>query len=186
MQPCPPSVTPLVTPLQSVYRTQQRGSAEKSGSRDVKLANFIRYWQRSGWKNPDKPKIFIKKKVRNHLNHQFYPVLAKIWINRGLLYIQLQVHKKYIAKHFRSRERKVSLSLVPMARTKLSRPKAVAYVTLCLEFLDFIYLTFSQMLIFPVSMRIFRKQPFSYHGKMGARQYYQYSSKTIQYNTGKQ
>jgi len=35
--------------------------------------------------NPDKPKIFIKKNVRNHSNHQFYPVLAKIRINRGLL-----------------------------------------------------------------------------------------------------
>jgi len=42
--------------------------------------------------DPDKPKIFIKKKVRNHSYHQFYPVLANIRINRirinqGLLYI---------------------------------------------------------------------------------------------------
>jgi len=40
-------------------RTQQRESAEKSGIRDVKRADFIRYWRRSGLKNPDKPKIFI-------------------------------------------------------------------------------------------------------------------------------
>ena len=56
-----------------------------------KKADFIRYWRRSGFKNPDKPKIFIKKKVWNHSYHRFYPVLAKIWINRirinrGLLY----------------------------------------------------------------------------------------------------
>jgi len=36
--------------------------------------------------DPDKPKIFIKNNVRNHSYHQFYPVLAKIRINRGLLY----------------------------------------------------------------------------------------------------
>jgi len=35
--------------------------------------------------NPDKPKIFIKKNVRNHSYYPFYPVLAKIQINRGLL-----------------------------------------------------------------------------------------------------
>jgi len=29
-------------------------------------------------KNPHKPKVFIKKNVRNHSHHQFYPVLAKI------------------------------------------------------------------------------------------------------------
>jgi len=34
---------------------------EKSGLRDVKRADFIRYWRRYGLKNPDKPKIFIKK-----------------------------------------------------------------------------------------------------------------------------
>jgi len=28
-------------------RTQQRGSAEKSGLQDVKRADFIRYWRRS-------------------------------------------------------------------------------------------------------------------------------------------
>jgi len=53
----------------------------------VKRANFIRHWRRSGLKNPDKPKIFIKKNVRSHSYHQFYPVLAKIRINRGLLYV---------------------------------------------------------------------------------------------------
>ena len=52
----------------------------------MKRANFIRYWRRSGLKNPDKPKIFTKKNVRNHSYHQFYPVLAKIRINRGLLH----------------------------------------------------------------------------------------------------
>jgi len=58
---------------------------EKSGLRNVKRADFIRYWRRSGLKYPDKPKIFIKKNERNHSYHQFYPVLAKIRINRGLL-----------------------------------------------------------------------------------------------------
>jgi len=32
---------------------------EKSWLRDTKRANFIRYWWRTGFKNPDKPKIFI-------------------------------------------------------------------------------------------------------------------------------
>jgi len=36
--------------------------------------------------DPDKPKIFMKKNVRNHPYHQFYLVLVKIRINRGLLY----------------------------------------------------------------------------------------------------
>jgi len=36
--------------------------------------------------DPDKPKIFTKKNVRNHSYHKFYPVLAKIRINRVLLY----------------------------------------------------------------------------------------------------
>jgi len=58
---------------------------KKSGLRDVKRADFIRYWRRSGLKNPDKPKIFIEKNVTNHSYHQFYPVLAKI--NRGLLHL---------------------------------------------------------------------------------------------------
>jgi len=55
---------------------------KNSGLRDVKTAKFIRNWRRSGLKNPDKPKIFIKKNVRNHSYHQFYPVLAKSRINR--------------------------------------------------------------------------------------------------------
>ena len=79
---------------QCTQRTHQRGSAEKSGLRDVKRANFFRYWRRSGLKNPDKPKIFIKKNVRNHPYHQFYPVFAKIRINRGLLY---KIYKKIYA-----------------------------------------------------------------------------------------
>ena len=75
-------------------RTQHLGSAEKSGLRDGKRADFIRNWRRSRLKNPDKPKIFIKKNVRNHSYHQFYPVLAKIWItririNRVLLYVKV-------------------------------------------------------------------------------------------------
>jgi len=36
--------------------------------------------------DPDKPKIFVKKNVRNHSYYQFYLVSAKIRINRGLLY----------------------------------------------------------------------------------------------------
>ena len=36
-------------------------------------------------KNPVKPKILVKKNDRNHSYHQFYPVLAKVRINRGLL-----------------------------------------------------------------------------------------------------
>ena len=55
-------------------------------------ADLIRYWRRSGLKNPDKLKIFIKKNVKNHSYHQFCPVLAKIRINRGLLYYATLVH----------------------------------------------------------------------------------------------
>jgi len=67
---------------------------ETSALGDVKRENFIRYWRRSGLKNPDKPKIFIKKNVKNHLYQQFYLVLAKIRINRirinrDLLYLVL-------------------------------------------------------------------------------------------------
>jgi len=62
---------------QCTQRTQKRRSAEKAGLRDVKRANFIRYWRRSGLKNLDKLKIFIKKNVRNHSYHQFYPVLRR-------------------------------------------------------------------------------------------------------------
>jgi len=31
----------------------------------------------------------MKKNVRNHSYHRFYPVLAKIRINRGLLYMNI-------------------------------------------------------------------------------------------------
>jgi len=60
----------------------------------VKRTDFIRYWRRSGLKNLDKSKIFIKKNDRNHLYQQFCQVLAKIqinriWINRDLLYSNL-------------------------------------------------------------------------------------------------
>jgi len=58
-----------------------------------KSADFIRYWRRSGLKNPDKPKSYIKKNVRNHSYHRFYPDLAKIRINRGLLYLRAQAAK---------------------------------------------------------------------------------------------
>jgi len=37
--------------------TQQRGNTEKSGLRDVKRADFIQNWRRSGLKNPDKPRF---------------------------------------------------------------------------------------------------------------------------------
>jgi len=70
-------------------RTQQRGSAEKSGLQDVKKTNFIQYWRRSGLKNLDKPIIFMKKNVRNHSYYRIYPVLAQIRINRGLLYSRI-------------------------------------------------------------------------------------------------
>jgi len=69
---------------------------EKSGLRDVKRADFIRYWRRSGFKNPDKPNIFIKKNLRNHSHPQFYPVLAKIRINRGLLYIRFSKQRSNV------------------------------------------------------------------------------------------
>jgi len=69
-----------------VLRMQHRGIAEKSGLQDMKTANFILYQRRSRLNNRDKPKIFIKNNVKNHLCHQFYLVLAKIRINPGLLY----------------------------------------------------------------------------------------------------
>ena len=47
-------------------------------------------------KNSDKPKIFIKNNVRNHLYQQFYPGLAKIRINRGLLYAKRPNYHKRI------------------------------------------------------------------------------------------
>ena len=79
-------------------RTQERESAEKSGLRDAKRADFIRY---IGLKNPVKPKILKKKNIRNHSCHQFYPVLAKIQINRGLL-CQFFFHSFHSKPHFYS------------------------------------------------------------------------------------
>jgi len=68
---------------QSVHlRAQQCGSTGKCGLRDVKRADFIRKWRRTGLKNPEK-NIFIKKIVRNHSYHRFF---AMIRIDRGLLY----------------------------------------------------------------------------------------------------
>jgi len=40
---------------------------------------------------PDRLKIFITNSVTNNLCHQFYPVLAKVQINRGLLYIVIKL-----------------------------------------------------------------------------------------------
>jgi len=62
-------------------RTQQHASAQKSGLRDVKRVDFYLVLAKSGLKNLVKPKILIKKNVRNHMYHQFYLVLAKIQIN---------------------------------------------------------------------------------------------------------
>ena len=78
----------------ALLRTKQCGRAEKSGLRDVQRADFVRYRRRSGLKNPDKAKIFIKKNVRNHSYHQFHPVLAKIRINRDLLHFQLSIFRR--------------------------------------------------------------------------------------------
>jgi len=47
-------------------RTQQCVHGKKYGLRDVKIADFIQYWQRSRLKNQDKPTIFMKKNVRNY------------------------------------------------------------------------------------------------------------------------
>jgi len=81
---------------QCTLKTQQCASGEKSGLRDVKIADFIGYWRRSGLKNLDKTKIFIEKNVRNHSYHQFLPVLMKTRINRtrinqGLLQYSTQI-----------------------------------------------------------------------------------------------
>jgi len=46
---------------QCTFYNTKRGSAEKSGLRDVKTADFIQYWQWSGFKNSGKPKSFIKQ-----------------------------------------------------------------------------------------------------------------------------
>ena len=45
----------------------------KSGLRVVKTANSIRIMRRSGLKNPDYPKNFIKKNVRNQTFQPFCP-----------------------------------------------------------------------------------------------------------------
>jgi len=62
-------------------RTQQHGCAEKSRLQGVKKTDFIWNWRKPRLKTMDQQKIFIKKNVRNHSYHQFYPVLAKIRIN---------------------------------------------------------------------------------------------------------
>jgi len=101
-RPSPPTRTPMILYARWWFRVRlccgwklpNLSCRQKSGLRDVKIADFIRYWRRSGLKSPDKPKIFIKKNLRNHSYHQFYPVLAKIRINRGLLY---KLHKRLSA-----------------------------------------------------------------------------------------
>ena len=79
---CLKGVESFLETSQCTLRTQPRVTGEKSGLRDVERADFIQCWQRSGLKNLDIPKIFIKKNVRNHSYQQFYLVLAKIRINR--------------------------------------------------------------------------------------------------------
>jgi len=66
--------------------TQQCGSAEKSRLQDVKRADIVT----GADEDLGELQIFIKKNIRNHSYHQFYPVLAKIRIKRGLLYICCQ------------------------------------------------------------------------------------------------
>jgi len=91
---------PRNLPAAKKSRTQKHRNAEKSRLQDLKRAGFIWYWQRSGLKNPDKLKIFIKKNIRNHSYHQFYLILVKICINRGSLYINLEynIMKIYVSK----------------------------------------------------------------------------------------
>jgi len=79
---------------QSVHlRTQHRVSAAKSGLRDVKIADCIRYWRRSGLKDPDKPEFYTENREKSFVP-PVYAVLAKIRINRmrinrGLLYFRM-------------------------------------------------------------------------------------------------
>jgi len=68
------------------FKNTTAWKCKKSGLRDAKRENFIRYCRRSRLINPDKPKIFLKKYVKNHSYPQFHLVLAKIRMNRGLLY----------------------------------------------------------------------------------------------------
>ena len=60
----------------------ERRDGRRSESRAWRFADV------DGLKNPDKTQIFIKKNIRNYSYHKFYPVLAKIRINRVLLYFQ--------------------------------------------------------------------------------------------------
>jgi len=66
---------------QCTLRTQQRVSGEKSELRDMKRADFIRYWRRSGLKNADKPKIFIKKKTLEIIRTTSF---IRFWRRSGL------------------------------------------------------------------------------------------------------
>jgi len=61
------AVESFLVSIQCTYEQQQRGSAEKSGLRDVKRADFIRYWRRSGLKNPDKPRFTVLGFVRGNM-----------------------------------------------------------------------------------------------------------------------
>jgi len=72
---------------QCILNTQQRGSPEKSGLRDAKRADFVRYWRRSG------------KKIR---------------IYRGLLYTVVTSLLK-LTIHFAGNMMKSSCSIVASA-----------------------------------------------------------------------
>ena len=61
-------------------RDQAVHLTEKSVLRDVKWENFILYWRRSGLKNPDKPKIFIKIKLKIIRTTSF----IRFWRKSGL------------------------------------------------------------------------------------------------------
>jgi len=64
-------------------RIQQSVSGEKYELRDVRRADIIQYWRRSGLKNPDKPNVFIKKNIRNHSYHQFYLVSVRSGLTKS-------------------------------------------------------------------------------------------------------
>jgi len=81
---------------ESFLETSQSTYITEKSELGVKRAGFIRYGRRSGLKNADKPKICIKKNVRIYPCHQFYPVLAKIRINGGLLHVARNVQLECI------------------------------------------------------------------------------------------
>jgi len=68
------------------FKEHNSVKVQKNSVYEKKRVDVIRNRRRSGLKNPDNPNNFIKNNVRNDWHHQFYPVLAKIRINRGLLH----------------------------------------------------------------------------------------------------